>query len=210
MKKSLVVILMCLGVILLVSIGVVADKYVGVTYEEWLDFISSTKNQEEEEIVVEVNGEKIYRSSIDSLVLSKQIIAENAQQLNNSETETFDEEAAEKEVIEEQIRDIVVFQKAEELGLTVSYEEAYVEAVDAYTLAKELNEEQVAIKYMEAMDMTEEEYLEQIGKVYQKMLTRAKLYEKFAEGREESYDVVASEYEEYIQELISEADIVFK
>ena len=102
--------------------------------------------------------------------------------------------------------------KAEKLGLAVSLKEAEKYTKENFdALKKEGGENwQFLLNYMEELDMSEKEYLKRASEANRKMLTRAKLYEKFTEGKSGSYEELVAEYEKYVDELIKKADIEYK
>ncbi len=213
MKKK---VLLC-GVLLImlcivISVGVAAIDWFGVETEGLFDILKSQSKLSQSDVVAEVNGEKIYRQSIDAALKSKEMsVAYIGENSNNSSA--FNKEKAEKEIINEKVRNIVVRKEAERLGLKADYEEAKKAALEAYNISKEKgNEQQYQFlqDYMKAMDYTEEEYIEILTQGYVEMYTRANLYNEFVQGRDQSYDVLVAEYEDYVKELIEKADIVYK
>ena len=69
---------------------------------------------------------------------------------------------------------------------------------------------QFLVDYMNELQISEEEYLDRCIQVNKSKLTRAKLYDKFAEGKSGTYEEIVAEYEKYVEELISKADIEYK
>ena len=209
-KKALIGIVVLVALCLIVSLSAAATDWFGLESKGLFDLLKGQKNHNQTDIVVEVDGEKIYRQSIDAALKSKEMSAES---VSTSSNDSFNKETAEKEIIEEKIRNIVVRKEAERLGLKADYEEAKKEALEAYNIIREEgNEEQYKflIDYMEEMDYTEEEYIEILTEGYVEMYTRANLYNNFVKGRDEDYDVLVAEYEEYVNKLIEKADVVYK
>lgn len=115
-------------------------------------------------------------------------------------------------ILQEEIRKIVVLAEAEKQGLAVSYEEAEEYTMANYNAAKEENGQtyKILLDYMEAMKLTEKQYLELCISSDQKKLTRAKLYEKFAEDKEGTYEEKVAEYKKYVDSLVKKAKIEYK
>ena len=63
---------------------------------------------------------------------------------------------------------------------------------------------------MEALNLTEEEYLSRCKEVNKSKLTRAKLYENFAKDKTGTYEEIVAEYEKYVEDLVAKADIEYK
>lgn len=213
MKKKLLLCGMLLIMLcVVISVGVAAIDWFGVETEGLFDILKNQSKLSQSDVVAEVNGEKIYRQSIDAALKSKEMSVAYIEE-NSNNNSAFNKQIAEKEIINEKIRNIVVRKEAERLGLKADYEEAKKAALEAYNISKEKgNEQQYQFlqNYMKAMDYTEEEYIEILTQGYVEMYTRANLYNEFVQGRDESYDVLVAEYEDYVKKLIEKADIVYK
>ncbi len=165
-------------------------------------------NSAERIVVAIVDGKEIYQETIDFLATGEEI------SIRNTPSSVSDSEAKvdKDEILQKQIRNAVVLAEAERLGLTVSLEEAEEYTKENHKLVKEIGGDtyKMILDYMDAMEMTEEEYVEICTEVNRNKMTRARLYEKFAKGKEGTYDEIVVEYEKYVDELIQKADIKYK
>ncbi|MBR4072940.1 MAG: SurA N-terminal domain-containing protein [Clostridia bacterium] len=173
-------------------------------------FEAGKKSFESTEVVAIVNGEKIYKGKIDYLVTAKEISQKNEEQ--SSDVSSFSSEDFAEQVLNEQIRNIVVRQEAERIGLKVSYEESYNEAKNNYDIVKEAGgtNYEIIISFMNEMGYSEKEYLEKSAEVYAEMLLRGKLYTHFTQDKTGNYEELVELYNIYVDELIKKADIKYK
>ena len=210
-KKYLFTIALFVSFCIMLSVVAIATDWFDFESQDLFDILKSSQEKKESDVIVVVNGEKIYRHSVEAQMKASEMSAQTLQNTENNQS-SVDKDEAEKEIINEKIRNIVVRQEAERKGLTADYETAKKAALESYNNAKELDDEnyQFLLDYMEAMDYTEEEYIEIMINGYIKMYTRANLYDWFVKGKEGTYEQLVSEYEEYVQSLIDKADIIYK
>ncbi|MBE6733470.1 MAG: hypothetical protein E7561_05695 [Ruminococcaceae bacterium] len=210
-RKLLILAIVFIGFLVCFSVSAVTTNWFDVENKNIFDLIKSSFDRTESDVIVTVNGEKIYRQTVEILLKGKEI---SAKSLENTEyyEGPIDKEVAIEEIINESIRDIVVRQEAEKKGLKADYETAKKDAIEAYNMVKEENAEnyQFLLEYMKVMDYSEEEYLEIVVDGYINMYTRANHYDWFVEGKTGTYDQLVEEYEEYVQTLIEKANIVYK
>lgn len=210
MKKSVVIVLV--SILLIVTSGiVVADKFFSDEMQDVFDSANELYNSNNKNVIITVDGTPIYKENIDFLVKTKELSIKNSAQNNieNSEKVTVNV----NEIIDEQIRSIVTLNEAKKQGLEVTYKEAaeYEEEMFAFIEEdKDSYESKFIYDFIEETNMTLEEYREKSVDVYRNMLTRAALYDKFAEGKEGNYDELVAQYEKYIGKLVEKADIVYK
>lgn len=205
MKKKVLILCCCLVVFLAFSIIAVAQVF-GDNMQELFDFAEKTKNVSEDSVVAIVNGEKIYSETIDFLMEAQKISQ------SNMGADRYSEDVSEEDVLNKQIRNIVIQQEAEKSNLVASYDEAYQNVLTSYNILKNKNDEnyRFLLKYMEEMEFTEEEYLNKAAKSYQKTMTSANLYSEFIKDKEGTTEQLREEYEAFIDSLIDNADIKYK
>lgn len=210
MKK--IVIIISIAIVVIAASGiVVADKFLSDELQSVFDSANDLYNSQDKNIIVTVDGVPIYQENIDFLFKSKELSIKNTTQstLNNSEDATVNID----EIIEEKIRSIVTLNEAKKQGLEVSYKEAkeYEEEMFSFIEEdKESDSSKFIFNFIKETNMTIEEYREKAVDVYRDMLTRAALYDKFAEDKEGTYDEIVAQYEAYIDVLVEKADIVYK
>lgn len=208
MKKKTVLILSSLFVFLIFSfsIYVLADKFIDADVLKIFD-AAKEANDDNKTVVAIVNGKKIYKETIDFLASGEDIFQKNSVSATDNTNSNYDNNA----ILQTQIRNMVVLSKAEKLGLEAGYEEAREYTIENYELVKQIGGETYEIikDYMEEMNLTEEEYLEKCTQTNQKMITRGNLYEYFIKDKTGSNDELLKLYEEYVNELIKNADIEY-
>ncbi len=193
----------------LVSIGVFAYKNIPDNIADLID-IAKKAETEQKTVVAVVEGIEIYQETIDFLATGKKIALKNSVQHNNEELVIEDIDT--DEILQEQIRDVVVLAEAKKQGLEASEKEAEDYTIENYKIVKEVGGEtyQILVDYMTEMDLTEKEYLKICTSVNQNKLTRANLYENFVKEKKGTYDELVAEYEVYVAKLIENADIEYK
>lgn len=205
-KKNFLILICVMSLCLLVSVGVLADRYID---SDILKFFDAAKevNDGENTVVAVVNGKKIYQETIDFLVSGKEITLKNS----TSAVSNGDISSYKNEILQEQIRNAVVLSEAERLGLIADYDEALKYTRENYELVKKIGGEtyKIITDYMEEMGLTEEEYLKKSADVNRNMLTRGNLYDNFIKGKTGTNEELISEYEQYVKELIENADIKY-
>ena len=203
-KKNFLILICVMSLCLLVSVGVLADRYID---SDILKFFDAAKevNDGENTVVAVVNGKKIYQETIDFLVSGKEITLKNS----TSAVSNGDISSYKNEILQEQIRNAVVLSEAERLGLIADYDEALKYTRENYELVKKIGGEtyKIITDYMEEMGLTEEEYLKKSADVNRNMLTRGNLYDNFIKGKTGTNEELIAEYEQYVKELIENADI---
>lgn len=205
-KKNFLILICVMSLCLLVSVGVLADRYID---SDILKFFDAAKevNDGENTVVAVVNGKKIYQETIDFLVSGKEITLKNS----TSAVSNGDISSYKNEILQEQIRNAVVLSEAERLGLIADYDEALKYTRENYELVKKIGGEtyKIITDYMEEMGLTEEEYLKKSADVNRNMLTRGNLYDNFIKGKTGTNEELIAEYEQYVKELIENADIKY-
>lgn len=207
MKKKFKLILVFIFVIAVIAFLLLATD--SLFNKSTIDTSSNTQQTDNKEktVVAVVDGKEIYQETIDFLAKGEEISQKNTALVTGETPTEVDTDA----ILQKQIRNMVVLAEAERLGLTVSLEEAEEYTRDNYELVKEIGGQnyEVILDYMEAMNMTEDEYLEKATQTNRNMLTRGKLYEKFVEGKSGTNEELTAEYEKYVEELIEKADIEY-
>jgi len=201
-----------------------------------LNFFKSIKEgQEDKTVIATVNGEPIYKSSVEikknfyklstelsTKQINEMVISDDEKQVlleklssTNSKTD--------KEILDDLIKQKVVLQEAHKKGLTVSDDEAYQYAKEQIELCKKAGSDENAtetnkknyefmLAYMEEMQFTEAEYIDNAKDSYKNMLEKGLLYKDFKEeysknnGDENELENAIRNYED---ELVSKAKIVY-
>jgi len=124
-RKLLILAIVFIGFLVCFSVSAVTTNWFDVENKNIFDLIKSSFDRTESDVIVTVNGEKIYRQTGEILLKGKEI---SAKSLENTEyyEGPIDKEVAIEEIINESIRDIVVRQEAEKKGLKADYETAPV------------------------------------------------------------------------------------
>lgn len=207
MKKKYI--LLAVVILLIVSIFIVKAQEKNNT-DELLDLAGKAKNPTQ--IIAVVDGVEIYQENIDFMLKANEISKENSPQ------QIIDDDIQQSEVVDQQqllnkrIRSIVIYNEAKKLGLEADYNEAYQTAKSAYDIAKEANDENYAliVDYMERIEFSEEEYLELAAKTYQNLMTQSNLYSEFIKDKTGTEDELKTQFEEYVEQLIEQAEIEYK
>lgn len=206
MKNKIKILLLFVVVIALASVVVIVSNFFG---GEKSSSGESTKNTDSDDktVVAIVEGKEIFKETIDFLAEGEKISNQNSPSTSGEVLSEVDTNA----ILQKQIRNMVVLAEAERLGLSASFEEAEAYTKQNFELVKEIGGQtyETILDYMEAMEMSEEEYLEKAAEANRNMLTRGKLYEKFVEGKTGTRAELEAEYEKYVEELIEKADIEY-
>lgn len=213
MKKVALIIGICVVLVVVVSLGVAGMDYFNQSADDFLDTASPFKSTENLTVIATVGDEKIYQETIDFLMEGYKFSQKNFTQNKTSSEIAIQSETlpTEKEIIREQVKKLVILQDAEKLGLKADYEESYQCAKDNYDLAKKVNDENYKLieSYIKKLNLTETEYLDLIAQSYQNSFTRANHYKKFIEDKTGTDEELKSQYDNYVNELIENADIIY-
>lgn len=202
MKKKNVIIIVCVAAVVL-SGAVAAQPYISDALEKFYDSAEKIKNDSSGTVVAVVNGESIYKETIDFYIASAELSASGSA-IYKTEDKT--------EILDELIRDTVVRQEAERLGLEADYNEAYDLISSAYgDLKKQGGENYEFLKnYLKKLDLTESEYLQQGAEAYRRAMTRSNLYSHFVKDKTGTDDELLAAYDEYVKQLIEKSEIEYK
>ena len=208
MKKRYLII----GILVLLVFSFILLGFMKSDLDIFSIFKKAKENQSEDipdDTVVSVNGEVIKKSYIDTLVEYKTASNKNAREYEKENgLEVQNRTVDRKEIIENEIRNTVIWQETQRLKLVVDYDSAYIEAKSIYEQSKADKTVTEELKqYMSAMDLTEEEYIEFYAKSYQKQLSQQKLYENVTADAEKSQKVAV--FNEYVENLIKKSDIKY-
>lgn len=208
MKKKYFFIVLSVTFICFFSISILAQKIHDNNTQEIIDSAKNAVNNKT--VIAVVDGKEIYKEMIDFLATAEKISQEKTAAYSNKENSEISVDT--EKILQEEIRKAVVLAEAERQGLSVSRDEAKEYTMGNYNAAKEENGDtyQLLLDYMEEMNLTEKEYLELCISSDQTKLTRAKLYEKFAEDKTGTYEEIVLEYDKYVESLISKANIEYK
>lgn len=205
-KRTKIIAVIALVVIVFAAgIGVVAKQAIDKKNE---DFFSTTKKYKEDKTVVAVvNNDKIYQYQIDI-----QLAAQKLSQTNMAEAggdPTLITIRTEEEILDDLIRNAVILQEAKSKKLTAKYSDAKAYQEEQLSIVKAADDEQTRFfeQYIDEMGWTEKEYLKQVSLQWQKVMTRANLYNKFFE---DNPDATEETWEKYIDSLVENADIEYK
>ena len=194
-------------------------------------FRKSEQLSVDKRVAAVVNGEKIYLSSVQiqqeynsmtKRISLKQIDAmsipeEQKEQLREQQNALPLPDA--EEILQQLIRSKVMLQTAAELGIEVDEQEAFQQGALAYQVLKEAGTAEDAGEadkmnyqamraYMEEHNLTEQAYLEQVGEVYQRMMTKQRLFERYCASEPEQTDAALREgFERYLDNLVENADV---
>lgn len=171
-----------------------------------IDFIKKVKeDQANKSVVAIVNGENIYRSSIDiqreiykynksrgTKQIEEMQISEEEKQKWQSQNETLNTKT-DKEILDQLIREEVMLQEANKKGLQASDEEVYNKIKENYELSKEVAAKKdatdddkynylIIVEYMKARNMTEDAYFVEAGNTYKQEMTKYNLYLDFTKN----------------------------
>ena len=164
-------------------------------------------------VIATVDGAAIYESDLQLVALTTKAF--------------FPQQAVDdKQILNDLIRKQVIYNQAEKLGLVVPYEQAEKSIVDNYELIKAATESQdereradaqtafgLIEEYMRGFGLTEEQYIKMASKQMQKVMTYGAVYTNFKEGLAKDIQAddfaVNEQYEKYINDLLSKADIQY-
>ncbi len=206
-KKTIISLILIASSILIISFVTLADKFINEDILKIFN-LAQKANSDNKTVIAIVNGKEIYQETIDFLASGEGLAQSNTQQISDEKNSLYDKDV----ILKKQIRNAVVLSEAERLGLTASYKEAEEYTKENYNLVKEIGGEtyQIIKDYMAEMEMSEDEYLKKSTEVNRNMLTRAKLYDNFIKDKNGTNEELLAEYENYVDELIDNADIDYK
>lgn len=205
-KRTKIIAVIALVVIILAAgIGVVAKQAIDKKNEDF--FSTAKKYKEDKTVVAVVNNDKIYQHQIDI-----QLAAQKLSQTNMTEAggdPTLITIRTEEEILDELIRNAVTLQEAKKQKLTAKYSDAKAYQKEQLSIVKAADDEQTRFfeQYIDEMGWTEKEYLKQVSLQWQKVMTRANLYNKFFE---DNPDATEETWEKHIDSLVEKADIEYK
>ena len=204
-KATLLSVIVIVAVILGIGIGVVAKQAIDKKNEEF--FGVAKKYKEDKTVVAVVNNDKIYQYQIDM-----QLAAQKLSQTNMAEAggdPTLITQRTEDEILDELIRNTVILQEAKKQKLTAKYSESKKYQEEQLSIVKAADDEQTRFfeQYIDEMGWTEKEYLKQVSLQWQKVMTRANLYNKFFEDNPNATDET---WKKYVDSLVEKADIKYK
>lgn len=214
------------AIISIALLSVIATGVLASTHPEWIHFFDTAKDLENDTtILATVNGEPIYESTVAlqeefaSLSYDKGLEQINVMDISETEKEELRNqlEANQKtssEILDEYIKQAVILQEADRVGIEVTLEDAREIAETQYFLLKNSADESEANAlnfrfledYMDSMGYTEEEYLDKLAESYQKTLTVKQFYDALPQINTLSTESVSAE--DYVQMLIDKAEIV--
>jgi len=203
-KRIAVVCLVALGILSISGIVAVAGGFID---SDILNFFRSIKEgRNDKTVAATVNGEPIYKSSVkfmkgfyklSTALSTKQInemdIPDEEKQVLLEKLANRDSQKTDKQILEDLIKQKVVLQEAHKKGITVSDDQAYqyakeqLELCKKAGLAEDATEEdkenyEFMLAYMEEMQLTEAEYINEAKDAYKNMMERALLYNDFKEA----------------------------
>lgn len=208
MRKKAIVSLLVISAVIITLTGVT------LAIDGWPDFFKiGQQRNDRDDVVAYVDGEPIYKSSLEQYSLFRQ--------------ETSPQYISDSENLDYLIREQVKYNKAVKLGLLVSYEETkrrrdeILETVMELTRSNDQSERDSAItalenreNYRKGTGCTEEEYVEKYEiPSYQREFTKQALFTYFKSTLAE-YELtngkdVMEKYNKYIDELVNQARIEY-
>lgn len=185
-------------------------------------------------VAATVNGERIYVSEISDCLKSQSIMAECIQDIKvDGITEQQKEQMikntnkfkSDKDVLDNIIRNIVILQEAHRRGFYGDIEESKKTVTDSFNMLMEENEnsdydsmfvfnKDLLLMYIEKQGITKDEYLIKSAEGNKLSTERALLEEDFKKSYslafpdENTDEQLEKAYNDYIDKLVSEADIV--
>lgn len=197
MKKRYVALCVIICLVLCLAIGVITKLFI-------------LKGKSDETVLAVVNNQKIYKSQVDIIKWSQELSRKNAKAFGTDGTEITVQ--SEEEILNDLIRNTVVTQEAKKQKLTANYSDAKKYVQSNYELLMSNNDENSEFlkEYMRELDLSESEYIELAAKEYQDVMMRGNLYNDFVSKNSGKQENVDDLYNEYVAELLSKADIVYK
>lgn len=168
----------------------------------------------QKDVVAIIGDKKIYQENIEmvkaSEALSNKQKEEYAQQ-NGLPVPKFSQRD-EEEILEQLIRQNVIYQQAETDGILPSYADAYSMAEENYNIIiKQNNENTEFLKnYMRALNIHEKEYIKRSAESNRFLMAQNNLYKKFIEGKSGTDEELKAQFEKYVDTLVEKADIQYK
>lgn len=204
-KKSFIIVTLLITVILGIGVGVVAKQAIGKKNQELFD--AAKKYKQDKTIIAVVDGDKIYQYQVDIQLASQKL--SQANMIEAGGDPTLITQRTEDEILDELIRNTVTLQEAKKQKLTAKYSDAKAYQEEQLSIVKAADDEQTRFfeQYIDEMGWTEKEYLKQVSLQWQKVMTRANLYNKFFEDNPDATDET---WKKYVDSLVEKADIKYK
>ena len=204
-KKSFIIVTLLITVILGIGVGVVAKQAIGKKNQELFD--AAKKYKQDKTIIAVVDGDKIYQYQVDIQLASQKL--SQANMIEAGGDPTLITQRTEDEILDELIRNTVILQEAKKQKLTAKYSESKKYQEEQLSIVKAADDEQTRFfeQYIDEMGWTEKEYLKQVSLQWQKVMTRANLYNKFFEDNPNATDET---WKKYVDSLVEKADIKYK
>lgn len=232
MKKRGIIIISTVALFSICSATVfAANRFHTSTFDSFFNKVEDIQKHENEEVAVTVNGEKIYQSTVNlqleysklsylmsvNQLESKDIPEEQKQQLLEKIKSL---QQTEDGILNQLIKESVILQEAERQGITFSDEEAMSYALEQFALVKNsvvtddtsptgiLNYEFFK-KYIAALHLTEEQYIDKAAEAYKRMFIIKKFNETIAAVNQTPSSIEESNLSSYVDSLLSQAEIVY-
>ena len=219
MKRITIVTVISILVILVVG-GVVAIGIPNSPIANFLNF--NKKSAQNRDVLLIVNGEKIYNSYVDVQRNYNKLIADiyktqdEYQNLPEDQKWVIDKQYEEliskkdSEIIKDLIKSVVMVQEAEKIGIAADYEDSYKAQKNNFNHLKSVNDENYKFiaSYIKSMEISEEEYLKLAADSYRKYASKLNLQKYYNETIANS-DGGYKNFDEYVQALISDASIQY-
>lgn len=193
-----------------ISLGTVAISKSNAQFNQFFDTVK--ESNESKEVIVTVNGEPIYRKTVEiqngynelQYTLNNQSIKQNTE---SSTQEQLYGANNENEVLKKIIESKVLIQEARKLGISYDFDVAYNAVKSSYDIIKEKGGEtyELLSGYIKAMGLSEKEYLEIATNAYCDQMCKYLLKKDY----EDSLKANTVAYEQYVSRLVSQAEIVY-
>lgn len=227
MKKRFFILPAFLSVLIVGTVGVVAATTGPVGFPDLFHRIKEVS--QDKTVVATVNGEPIYRAAVRNQKASeelscKQALAQGSMRQKQQERAMQTEE----DLLSELIRKEVILQEATRQGLLADNKKVYTEQKEIYEALKAATKEgtassydllnyQFVCDYREALNLSEEEYLQQAANAYCLTLTRANLFAQFKQeyladhpNAQPDDEEIRQAFDAYVDTLVEAADIQYK
>lgn len=195
-------------------------KYHGDKQELLYEMYSEAEKTDNRQIAATVNGEPIYKDTVEIALLTNRIGVKNAAaalEENGEDPSLYDFDALKYEcyqtILDDLIRERVVKQEAERSEISVDYREAYDALKETFEILEENPDDEstkALERYKKAVGLSDEEYFERTVEAYRSQLMITRLYENFAETVDGTSFDAERAYEEYVLNLIKEAEIIYR
>lgn len=206
-RKSIKFTCILIIVALFLSVGMGAIAKISIDKENQTFFDATKKLKEDKTLVAIVNGEKIYQYQIDIQNAAQELSKKNIVAAGGDEKLAIIK--TEDEIIENLIRQTVVFQEAKNQKLTAKYSEAKKYQEEQISMIMSANDEQSRFleQYLQEMSWSEKEFIEHAATQWQREMTKSNLKNKFFEKNSSATE---QDYEEYVDRLVEAAEIEYK